>query len=111
MPELPFTFEDLRNFDMADHAEKQRFAKESKPDMSMSSPMDHAQKFLKGKLSDLKGHMGSAKGFIDVGLAMNPITRAVDIGSKFFGGPGIQEGFHDGVSYTGEVRVDPRGPF
>jgi len=108
MPELPFTFEDLRNYNPAD---QQRLAAESKPDMSMSNPLDQAQKFLKGKIGELKGHFNSAEGLIDVGLAMNPVTRAVDIGSKFFGGPGIQKGFQDGVTMTGEVRVDPRGPF
>ena len=104
MPELPFTFDDLVNLDAA---EPQRASKEAKPDMSMSNPMNRAQSFLKGKMGQLKEHMSSADGFIDVGLAMNPVTRVVDMGAKFFGQPGVQEAFTKGTTMTGDVRVPP----
>ena len=102
MPELPFTFEDLVNLDAMEH---QRASKEVKPDMSMSNPMNKAQSFLKGKMGQLKEHMSSADGFIDVGLAMNLVTRVFDMGAKFYGQPGVQEGFTKGTTMTGDVRV------
>jgi hypothetical protein len=107
MPELPFTLEDLTNWNPVD---EQRLAKESKPDMSQMNPMNNAQRFLKSKMSELKGHMSSAEGLIDVGYAMNPVTRIVDMGSKFFGGPGLTEGYKQGTTMTGQVRVPP-APF
>ena len=107
MPSLPFTFEDMVNLNVAD---PKRIAEESEADMSMSNPMGRAQSFLKGKLGSLKESMSSADGLIDVGLAMNPVTRVVDMGAKFFGQPGIQEGFTEGTTMTGDVRV-PRMPF
>ena len=105
MPSLPFTFEDLRNLDV----DQERLAGESKPDPTAANNVT-AQNFLVGKLNKLKDSMSSADGLIDVGLAMNPVTRIVDMGAKFFGQPGIQEGFTEGTTMTGDVRV-PRMPF
>ena len=107
MPSLPFTFDDLVNLDVTN---QERVSQEAKPDMSMTNPMNRAQSFLKGKLGQVKDSMSSADGLIDVGLAMNPVTRVVDMGAKFFGQPGIQEGFTKGTTMTGDVRV-PRMPF
>ena len=104
MPSLPFTFEDLQNLNVAD---SQRVAEESKPDMSMHNPINRAQSFLKGKLGQLKDSMSSTDGLIDLGLAMNPVTRALDMGDKFFGGEGVHKGFVDGTTMTGDVRVPP----
>jgi len=104
MPSLPFTFEDLQNLNAAD---SQRVAEESKPDMSMHNPINRAQSFLKGKLGQLKDSMSSTDGLIDLGLAMNPVTRALDMGDKFFGGEGVHKGFVDGTTMTGDVRVPP----
>ena len=111
MPSLPFTFDDLRNLKPAD---MQRTAKESEGDPTVANGMT-AQNFLVGKLNQLKNNMSSADGLIDVGLAMNPVTRVVDMGAKFFGAKGIQEGFQDGViqpvgderSGRAEVRIPP----
>ena len=105
MPSLPFTFDDLRNLDV----DTERASAESKPDPSAANNMT-AQNFLVGKLNKLKDSMSSSDGLIDVGLAMNPVTRVVDMGAKFFGQPGIQEGFTEGTTMTGDVRV-PRMPF
>ena len=107
MPSLPFTFEDLRNLNVAD---QQRAADEADAELGMHNPVNNAQKFLSNRLGQLKDSMSSADGLIDVGLAMNPVTRVVDMGAKFFGQPGIQEGFTEGTTMTGEVRV-PRMPF
>ena len=107
MPSLPFTFEDLVNFNPAD---ANHVASQSKPDMSMATPMSNAQSFLKKKVGAVKDQFNSADGFIDAGLAVNPVTRVVDMGAKFFGQPGIQEGFTKGTTMTGDVRV-PRMPF
>ena len=107
MPSLPFTLEDLQN---ANPIDSERAGRESKPDMSMHSPMGRAQSFLKTKIGQVKDQFNSADGFIDAGLAVNPVTRVVDMGAKFFGLPGIQEGFTDVTTMTGDVRV-PRMPF
>ena len=107
MPSLPFTFEDMRNLNIGS---AQDAADEAESEMGMHNPMNRAQSFLKGKLGSLKESMSSADGLIDVGLAMNPVTRVVDMGAKFFGQPGIQEGFTEGTTMTGDVRV-PRMPF
>jgi hypothetical protein len=104
MPSLPFTFEDLQNLNVTD---SQRIADESNPDMSMHNPGNRAQSFLKGKLGKLKDSMSSTDGLIDLGLAMNPVTRALDMGDKFFGGEGVHKGFVDGTTMTGDVRVPP----
>ena len=107
MPSLPFDFDDLRNFDVADH---ERASDAAANEMGMTNPMNRAQAFLKGKMGQLKENFSTADGLIDVGLAMNPVTRVVDMGAKFFGQPGIQEGFTEGTTMTGDVRV-PRMPF
>ena len=104
MPSLPFTLEDLQNLNVADSS---RTAEESKPDMSMHNPMNRAQSFLKGKLGKLKESMSSTDGLIDLGLAMNPITRTLDMADKFLGGEGVHKGFVDGTTMTGDVRVPP----
>ena len=98
MPSLPFTFEDLKNLNPAD---MQRAADESDVDPTAANNMG-AQKFLTGKINQLKDNISSADGLIDVGLAMNPVTRYTDMASKFFGGPGVAEGFKQGVTHTGE---------
>jgi hypothetical protein len=107
MPSLPFTFEDLVNLNPAD---QMRAAKEADVDPTAANNMK-AQNFLVSKLNNLKESMSSSDGLLDVGLAMNPVTRGVDMASKFFGGPGIVQGFKDGVTHeTGtrrEVRVPP----
>ena len=104
MPSLPFTLEDLQNLNPID---SQRVPDESKPDVSMHNPMNRAQSFLKGKLGQLKDSMSSTDGLIDLGLAMNPVTRALDMGDKFFGGEGVHKGFVKGTTMTGDVRVPP----
>ena len=106
MPSLPFTFDDLVNLNVAD---PERAAAEPEA-QSVNNPVKNAQGFLRGRLGQLKDQMSSADGLIDVGLAMNPVTRVVDMGAKFFGQPGIQEGFTKGTTMTGDVRV-PRMPF
>ena len=111
MPSLPFTFEDVKNWNPADAGDAEHMAKQSKPDMSQSNPLNNAQSFLKKRIGMVKDQFQSADGFIDAGLAINPVTRIVDMGAKFFGMPGIQEGFTKGTTMTGDVRVDPRGPF
>ena len=107
MPSLPFTLDDLVNLNITDQS---RASEEAKPDMRLASAGTRAQSFLRGKIGQMKEHMSSADGFIDIGLAMNPVTRVVDMGAKFFGQPGIQEGFTKGTTMTGDVRV-PRMPF
>ena len=84
-----------------------REAGEVKPDTSMHNPQNKAQSFLKSKLGKVKDNFASKEGLLDVAMAMNPVTRVVDMGSKFFGGPGIEKGFNDGVNYTGETRIPP----
>ena len=106
MPSLPFTFEDMRNLDIS----TQSAADEAEANVDMHNPMNRAQSFLKGKLGRLKDSMSTADGLIDVGLALNPVTRVIDMGAKFFGQPGIQEGFTKGTTMTGDVRVPP-SPF
>ena len=111
MPSLPFTFEDLVSLNPAD---KMRAAKESDVDPTAANNMK-AQNFLVSKLNNLKENMSSSDGLLDVGLAMNPVTRGVDMASKFFGGPGIVQGFKDGVvqpvgderSGRSELRIPP----
>ena len=108
MPSLPFTFEDLRNLNIGDtKAASDEAAGSVDPTVANGKS---AQNFLANRLNKLKDDMSSADGLIDVGLAMNPVTRVVDMGAKFFGQPGIQEGFTKGTTMTGDVRV-PRMPF
>ena len=108
MPSLPFTFEDHRNLDVTD---TQTAAGEGADMVDPTVANGRAaQGFLANRLNQLKDSFSSADGLIDVGLAMNPVTRAIDMGAKFFGQPGIQEGFTEGTTMTGDVRV-PRMPF
>ena len=101
MPSLPFTFDDLRKLDIPAQA-----AESSAPEMPQVDP----QSFLGNAVDRVKEQFGTTEGLIDTGLALNPVTRAVDMGAKFFGQPGIQEGFTQGTTMTGDVRV-PRMPF
>ena len=102
MPSLPFTFDDLRNLDIPDEAAKRSAA----PDTPQVDPAE----FLGNAVDKVKARFSTADGLIDTGLAINPVTRVVDMGAKFFGQPGIQEGFVKGTTMTGDVRV-PRMPF
>jgi hypothetical protein len=111
MPSLPFTFNDLVSLSPAD---KMRTAKEADVDPTAANNMK-AQNFLVGKLNSLKDSVSSSDGLLDVGLAMNPVTRVADMTSKFFGGPGLVQGFRDGVrqpvgderSGRSELRIPP----
>ena len=89
MPSLPFTFEDLRNLDIPAQAADTTGV----PDQPQVDP----QEFLGNAVEKVKQQFGTTEGLIDTGLAMNPVTRVVDMGSKFFGGPGVAEGFRQGV--------------
>ena len=102
MPSLPFTFDDLRKLDIPAQAAEASAA----PEMPQVDP----QAFLSNAVDKVKEQFGTTEGLIDTGLALNPVTRAVDMGAKFFGQPGIQEGFTQGTTMTGDVRV-PRMPF
>ena len=101
MPSLPFTFDDLRKLDIPAQA-----AETSAPEMPQVDP----QAFLGNAVDRVKEQFGTTEGLIDTGIAINPVLRAVDMGAKFFGQPGIQEGFTKGTTMTGDVRV-PRMPF
>ena len=94
MPQLPFTFKDVVN---AKHPSDIIPKKESEGE---------AQNFLASKIDGIKKHM-TVEGAVDLGLAINPVTRAVDMGSKFFGGKGIHKEFVDATTATGDVRVPP----
>ena len=100
MPSLPFTFNDLKNLDIPKQVEG---AKESPTQLPEVDP----QQFLRNAVDEVKGQLGTAKGLIDTGLAINPVTRYVDMGSKFFGGPGVAEGFKDGITKGDEIVVPP----
>ena len=110
MPSLPFDFEDLKNANAFD-ADRTVDTANKAADPTAAGTVGGPQAFLTKKLNQLRDTMNSTDGLIDLGLAYNPITRGVDMASKFFGGPGIQEGFTKGTTMTGNVRVDPRGPF
>ena len=102
MPSLPFTFEDLRNLDIpAEAADRSAVS---------DAPQVDPQEFLGNAVDKVKERFTTTNGLIDTGLALNPVTRVVDMGAKFFGQPGIQEGFTQGTTMTGDVRV-PRMPF
>ena len=105
MPSLPFTFEDLKNLNPAD-SKKVSSEGASAVDPTTANDMA-AQNFLVKKISDLKDNLSSSDGLIDIGLSLNPITRATDMASKFFGGPGLHKGFVDGTTMTGTVRTPP----
>ena len=102
MPSLPFTFEDLRNLDIP--------AQAANSSAAPSAPQVDPQEFLGNAVDKVKERFTTTEGLIDTGLAMNPVFRTVDMGAKFFGQPGIQEGFTKGTTMTGDVRV-PRMPF
>ena len=95
MPSLPFTFKDLQELDIP---------KEAAKNSAINTEIE-AQNFLANAVDRVKKQFGTTEGLIDTGLAMNPVTRYVDMTSQFFGGPGVSEGFRDGV--TQEVG-DPR---
>ena len=100
MPSLPFTFEDLRNLDIPAEAAAAK---------SNDQPQVDPQEFLGNAVDRVKQQFGTTEGLIDTGLAMNPFTRYIDMGSKFFGGPGIAEGFKQGViQETGDPRSGQR---
>ena len=80
MPSLPFTFEDLRNLNVAD-------TKAASDEISASvNPASAngiaAQGFLASKLNQLKDNMSTADGLIDVGMSINPGLRYVDMASR-----------------------------
>ena len=105
MPSLPFTFEDVKNLDVGN---RKSAAKEGADMVNPASANPRAaQGFLADRINKLKDSMSTSDGLIDVGLAYNPVTRVVDMASKFFGGPGIHKGFVDGTTMTGEVRTPP----
>ena len=101
MPSLPFTFEDLRRLDIPKQAAEAE---------TMPIPQTDPQAFLGNAVEKVKQQLGTAEGLIDTGLALNPVTRTVDMASKFFGGPGVAEGFKEGVTQGDEI-VLPRMPF
>ena len=111
MPSLPFTFEDLRNLKPID---TERASAESKTDPTAANGKT-AQNFLLSKINQLRSNLGSTEGVIDVGMSLNPGLRYVDMASKFFGGPGVAEGFKQGVtqpvgderSGQSEIRLPP----
>ena len=113
MPELPFTFKDLQNLNVGD---QQRAAKEasSSVDPTAANGMS-AQGFLANRINKLKDSLSTAEGLIDAGMAINPVLRYTDMASKFFGGPGVAEGFQQGViqpvgderSGRSEIRLPP----
>ena len=110
MPSLPFDFEDLKNANPFD-ADRAVDTAHKAADPTAAGTVGGPQAFFTKKLNQLRDTMNSTDGLIDLGLAYNPVTRGVDMASKFFGGPGIQEGFTKGTTMTGNVRFDPRGPF
>jgi len=102
MPSLPFTFDDLVNLNPAD---KMRAAKEADVDPTAANNMK-AQNFLTSKLNNLKESFASSDGLLDVGLAMNPVTRGVDMASKFFGGAALLTGTMGGAAAAGTDEED-----
>tara|TARA_R110002049_G_scaffold298710_1_gene488603 strand:- start:295 stop:633 length:339 start_codon:yes stop_codon:yes gene_type:complete len=109
MPSLPFTFNEI-NSRLSDLSKRiDNRAEGAAPETG--EIVGNAQSFLSDRINDIKKQFGTTEGLIDTGLAINPLTRTVDMGSKFFGGKGLAEGFKDGVIHeTGtrrEVRVPP----
>ena len=107
MPNLPFTFKDLQNLDLPAKVAEQG---NKTPDTPQVDP----QEFLANAVDGVKGRFGSSEGLIDTGLAINLVTRYVDMASKFFGGPGVAEGFKQGVTHETGTRRDivlPPMPF
>ena len=95
MPSLPITFKDLKNLDIPARVAGQE---QKTPDMPQVDP----QAFLANAVDGVKERFGTSEGLIDTGLAINPVTRYVDMASQFFGGPSVAEGFKQGVTHTGE---------
>ena len=114
MPSLPFTFEDITNPENY-NPDRTVDSVNKASDPTTAGSVGKAQTFLTGKLNQLRDNLTSTDGLIDLGLAYNPVTRVVDMASKFFGGPGVAEGFKQGVtqpvgderSGKAEVRVPP----
>ena len=107
MPNLPFTFNDLQNLDIPAKVAAQG---NETPDAPQVDP----QAFLDNAVDGVKERFGTREGLIDTGLAINPVTRYVDMASKFFGGPGVAEGFKQGVIHETGTRRDvvlPPMPF
>ena len=100
MPSLPFTFNDLKNLDIPKQVEESK-------DSPTQLPEVDPQQFLRNAVDEVKAQFGTTKGLIDTALAINPVTRYVDMGSKFFGGPGVAEGFKEGITKGDEVIVPP----
>ena len=113
MPSLPFTFEDVRNANPFDPNRTTDTVQKSE-DPAVAN-QNAAQGFLTKRLNALRDSMNSTDGLIDLGMAANPVLRYVDMASKFFGGPGVADGFRDGVtqpvgderSGQSEIRLPP----
>ena len=95
MPSLPITFKDLQNLDIPAKVAAQGNETSNKPQVD-------PQAFLANAVDGVKERFGTSEGLIDTGLAINPVTRYVDMASQFFGGPSVAEGFKQGVTHTGE---------
>ena len=113
MPSLPFTFEDVVNANPFDpNRTGDTVQKGADPAVANQGA---AQGFLAKRLNQLRDKVNSTEGLIDLGMAINPVLRYVDMGSKFFGGPGVAKGFQDGVtqpvgderSGRSEIRLPP----
>ena len=80
MPELPFTFKDLQNQNVAD---QQRAGKEvaSSVDPMTANGMS-AQGFLANRINKLKDNFSTADGLVDAGMAINPVLRLHRYGIK-----------------------------
>ena len=107
MPSLPITFKDLQNLDIPAKVAAQG-------NETPEAPQVDPQAFLANAVDGVKERFGTSEGLIDTGLAINPVTRYVDMASQFFGGPSVAEGFKQGVTQeTGTRReiVLPPMPF
>ena len=109
MPSLPFDFEDVKNANPFD-ANRTVDTANKAADPTAAGSVGGPQAFLTKKLNQLRDNMNSTDGLIDLGLSIHPITRGVDMVSKFFGGPGVHKGFVEGTTMTKDVRVPP-APF
>lgn len=98
MPGLPFTFNEIR---------------EKLSPGGGASPVanKNPQEFLANSIDKLKERLTTADGLVDTGLAIHPVTRYTDMTSKFFGGPGLQEGFKEGVTMKDDNVTLPPMPF
>ena len=108
MPSLPFSFEDLRNLDIPKQAAEAKVE-------SIDAPQINPQEFLGNAVDKVKQQFGTSEGLIDSGMTLNPVLRYTDMASKFFGGPGVAQGFKDGItqpvgderSGQSEIRLPP----